>query len=215
MQVDSFTNASIYRHFLWWWVNVLDNTDLNLSFCCTVQLHDFTGDICCSKQPVKSNQLSYKQLHTSQLLFFSNRGSFGMSPVTVIKQRIFDIPKSWEKVLEDTSISNGCVTSTNAKWTCVYVSCCMHCKSIPSYSYHYTLQWITFSSAWIIPISLQVLKTFINPDFWSDITFWSEPRQDNNLEQQKSKLLQKLLLILFGYVFTDWNALLTFYFLTN
>lgn len=174
MQVDSFTNVSIYIHFSWWWVNILDNTDLNLSFCCTVQLHDFTGDICSSKQAVKSNQLSHKHVHTSQFLLFSNRDFFGMSPVTVIKLRILDIPKSWEKALEGTSILNGCVASTNEKWTCVYVSCCMHCKSIPLYNYPCRLQWIIFSSVWIVSISLQVLKTFINPDFWSDITFWIE-----------------------------------------
>lgn len=173
-QVDSCTNVSIYIHFLWWWVNILNNTDLNLNFCCTIQLHEITGDICSSKKAVKSNQLSHKHVHTSQLLLFSNRASFRMSPVSVIKLRILDILKSWEKVLKDTSILNGCVVSTNAKWT--YVSCCMHCKSIPSYNYLCTLQWVIFSSVWIILISLQVLKTFINPDFWSDITFWNESK---------------------------------------
>lgn len=129
-QLDSCTNVSIYIHFLWLWVNILNYTDLNLNFCCTIQLHEITGDICSSKQAVKSNQLSHKHVHTSQLLLFSNRASFRMSPVSVIKLRILDILKSWEKVLKDTSILNGCVVSTNAKW--IYVSCCMHCKSIPS-----------------------------------------------------------------------------------
>lgn len=125
---------------------------------------------------------------TSQLILFTNKDSFGIS-VTVIKLRILDITKSREKVPKGTSILNSCVVCTNAKWSCIYVSCCMHCKSIPSYNYPCTLQWIIFSSVWIISISLQVLKAFLNPEFWSDITFWCDPKQDDNLEWQKSKLL--------------------------
>lgn len=129
-ELTSCTNVSIYIHFLWGWVNILDNTDLNLSFCCTIQLHDFTGDICSSKQAVKSNQLSHINICTHLTCFFFPTDSFGMSPVTVIKLKTLDIPKPWEKVLKSTSILNSCITSTNAKWTCIYVSYCMHCKSI-------------------------------------------------------------------------------------
>lgn len=45
--------------------------------------------------------------------------------------------------------------------------------------------------------------------------FWSEPKCDDNSEQQKSNLLLKLLLILIGYIFSDWNEQLMFYLLTN
>lgn len=137
----------------------MDNTGLNLTFCCNLCFHDFISGICSSQQAVKYNQLSHinTYTHTSIAFFF---------PANTWYTKVMR-----EKVLKGTFILNSCNTSTNVKWPCTSLSCYMHCINIPSYNYPCTFQWVIFSAVWIIPISLQVLKTLINPDFRSDIMF--------------------------------------------